>query len=151
MVEDSFLTQVITQPTRENIILDLQLVSDPDLIRNCEVGEKLNGCDHHIIRFNVSVQHKLVENPTLMPDYRKANFNLARELLPPAAWGHINGDINISTIEDTGTVFRDKLLEVERTIVPMKSRRVNGAVDPPWMNMEIKRAINMKKRNYNLM
>ncbi len=144
MVEDSFLTQGITQPTRGNNILDLVLVSDHDLIRDCEVGEKLSGCHHHIIHFNVSVQHKLIENPTLIPDYRKTNFNLARELLPPAAWDNINGDIDVSTIEDTWTVFRDKLLEVERTTVPMKFRRVYGAVNQPWMTMEIKRAINAK-------
>ncbi len=30
MVEDSYLTQVVTQPTRENNMLDLVLVSDPD-------------------------------------------------------------------------------------------------------------------------
>ncbi len=38
MVEDSFLIQVVTQPTRENNLLDLVLVNDPDLIRDCEVG-----------------------------------------------------------------------------------------------------------------
>ncbi len=59
MVEDSFLTQVVIQPTRENNILDLVLESDPDLVRDCEVGEKLGGYDHNIIRFNVCVQHKL--------------------------------------------------------------------------------------------
>ncbi len=47
MVEDTFLTQTVNQPTRENNILDLILVTDPDLIRNCEVGEKWSGCDHH--------------------------------------------------------------------------------------------------------
>ncbi len=86
MIEDSFVTQVVTQLTRENNILDLVLVSDPDLVRNCEVEEKLGGSDHNIIRFNVCVQHNLDNNPTLIPDYRKANFNLAREMLPPAAW-----------------------------------------------------------------
>ncbi len=40
MVEDSFLTQVTTQPTRENNILDQVLLSDADLIRDCEVREK---------------------------------------------------------------------------------------------------------------
>ncbi len=34
MIEYSFLTQVITPLTRENSILDLVLVSDPDLIRD---------------------------------------------------------------------------------------------------------------------
>lgn len=51
MVEDYVLPQVVTQPTRENILLHLILVNDPDLIRDREVGENLNGCDHHLIRF----------------------------------------------------------------------------------------------------
>ncbi len=49
MVEDSFLKQIVNQPTREHNILDLVLVTDPDLIHDCAVGEKLNGCDHHLI------------------------------------------------------------------------------------------------------
>ncbi len=81
-------------------MLDLVLVSDPDLIRDCEVGEKLCGCDHHIIRFTVFVQNKLVDNSKLIPDFRKANFNLARELLPPTAWKHIDSNLNVITIED---------------------------------------------------
>ncbi len=43
----TFLTHIITQSTRENYILDLVLVTDPDLARKGRVGEKLNGCDHH--------------------------------------------------------------------------------------------------------
>ncbi len=122
MVEDSFLTQVVTQPTKENNILDLVLVSDPDLVRDCEVGEKLGGSDYNIIRFNVCVQHKLDDNPTLIPNYRKANFNLACELLPPAAWEYIEHNLYVSTIEDMWTVFRKKHLEVQRMTVPMRSR-----------------------------
>ncbi len=41
VAEDAFLTQIVTQPTRENNILDLVFASDPDLIRVCKVGEKL--------------------------------------------------------------------------------------------------------------
>ncbi len=37
MVEDAFLMQTVNQLTRENNILDQVLVTDPDLIRNCEV------------------------------------------------------------------------------------------------------------------
>ncbi len=75
MVEDSFLKQVVTHPTREKNVLDLVLVSDPDLIGDCEVKEKLGGSDHNINRFNVCVQYKLDDNPTLIPDYRKVNIN----------------------------------------------------------------------------
>ncbi len=87
MVEDSFLTLVVTQPRRKNNIMTLILVSDLDIVRDCEVGEKLGGSDHHIIRFNVCVQHRLDDNPSLIPDYRKTNFSLARDLVPPTEWG----------------------------------------------------------------
>ncbi len=50
MLEDTFLTQIVTQPRRENNFLDLVLVSDTDLTHECQVGEKLEGCDHHFIR-----------------------------------------------------------------------------------------------------
>ncbi len=151
MVEDSFLMQVVIQPTRENNILDLVLVSDPDLVRDCEVEEKLGGSNHIIIRFNICVQHKLDNNPTLVPDYRKANFNVAFELLPPTEWEYIDSNLHVNTIEGMWMVIRDKLLEVQRTTVPMKPRRINGVVDPPWITMAIKGAIDTKKRNYNLM
>ncbi len=35
MLEDAFLTQIVTQQTRENNLLDLILVSDSDLSRGC--------------------------------------------------------------------------------------------------------------------
>ncbi len=33
MLEDTFMTQIISQPTRENNILDLVYLTDPDLVR----------------------------------------------------------------------------------------------------------------------
>lgn len=37
-------------------------VSDPDLIPDGWLGEKRNGCDHHLIRSKVSIDHELTEN-----------------------------------------------------------------------------------------
>ncbi len=81
MLEDTFLTQIVTQPTRENNLLDLVLVSDSDLTRECQVGENLDGCDHHLIRLKIRTDYELTENTSKIPDYKRANFNLARELL----------------------------------------------------------------------
>ncbi len=39
---------------------------------------------------------------------------------------------------------------VERETVPMKPRRVNFTLNPPWMTKDIKRAVKRKK-NYHLM
>lgn len=45
-----------------------------------------------------------------------------------------------------------RILEVERTILlPMNTRRVNGAADSPGITSEVKRTINFKKTNYNIL
>ncbi len=78
MLEDTFLTQIVTEPTRENNLLDLVLVSDSGLTRECQVGEKLDGCDHHLIRLKIRTDHELTINPSKIPDNKRANFNLAQ-------------------------------------------------------------------------
>ncbi len=39
MLEDTFLTQIVTRTTRGNNLLDVVLVSDSDLTRECQVGD----------------------------------------------------------------------------------------------------------------
>ncbi len=68
MEEDAIFTQIVTQPTRENNILDLVFASDPGLIRNCKVSEKLSGCDRHLILFNIKTECTLGDNKTKIPD-----------------------------------------------------------------------------------
>ncbi len=100
-----------------------------------------------MIRFRIRTKHQLTENKSKVPDYRNANFDLARELLLSETWEQQNG----ISLDQEWSAFRDKLIEVERMTVPMKFRRANGSTNPPWITAEIKRAIKVKKTNYNLM
>ncbi len=147
MVEDAFLTQIVTQPTRKKNILDLAFTSDPDLVRDLKVGEKLGGSEHHLIRFNVKTKYTLADNETKIPDYQKANFNRACQLTSPGAtWNQLN-----FTHADTAWMgFKNKLLEVERATVPMKTRRVNGTLNLLWMTTDVKRAINSMKKKITI-
>ncbi len=147
MLEDTFLIKIITQPTRENNILDLVLATNPDIVRAERVGEKLSGFHHHLIRFSIRTEHELIENVSRITDYRKANFNLARELLPQSIWE----DLKLVLVNQAWNSIKNKLLEVERTTVPMKTRRTNNGVNSPWLIIQVRRAIILKKRNYNAM
>ncbi len=126
MLEDNFLTQIVTQPTRENNLLDVVLVSDSDLTRECQVGEKLDGCDHHLIRLKIRTDHELTQNASKIPDYKRANFNLARELLTQTTWE----STNLTSVEGAWNGFKNKVLEVERTNDPMKTRKTYNAISP---------------------
>ncbi len=133
MLEDAFLTQIVTQPRRENNLLDLVLVSDLDLARECQVGENLSGCDHHLIRLTIRTGQELTDNKSRIPEYRRAYFNVARELLSQTTWEPMNS----TPIDGSWNGFKCKLLEVERTSVPMKTRRINNAISPPWITPQV--------------
>ncbi len=62
MAKDAFLTQIVTQPMRENNILDLIFASDSDLVRDLKMGEKQDCRDHHLIKFNVKTRYTLTDN-----------------------------------------------------------------------------------------
>ncbi len=124
MLEDTYLTQLITYSTQENI-LDLVFVTDPDFVHEGRVGEKLNSCDHHLIRFSTRTDHDLLENVSKIPNLRKANLNLALELLFHSTWEALN----LSLVDDAWNSFRNKLQEEERTTVPMKNRRTDNGVN----------------------
>ena len=49
MVNDSYLTQHVTRPTRGSNILDLVLITKPNMISEVEVREHLANCDHNIL------------------------------------------------------------------------------------------------------
>ncbi len=147
MVEDAFLTQIVTRPTRENNILDLVLTSDPDVIRYLKVGEKLDGNDHHFIRFKVKTKYTLADNKTKIPDYKKAKLNRARQVIPPAAtWNQLN-----FTHADTAwTDFKSKLLAIERETALWKQEGLTVPLTHrAWQ--KTKGTINREKRNYSLL
>ncbi len=89
MIDDVFPTQIVNQPTRQNNILDLVLVTDPDLMRNCEVCEKkkLSGREHHLSRFNVKTEYNLTNNCQRYQTIRKKTL-IAYESCYPIQYGN---------------------------------------------------------------
>jgi hypothetical protein len=54
IIQDNFLTQLVTEPTREHNILDLVLSTSSDSIKNLSVGEKFS--NHNMITFLLTGQ-----------------------------------------------------------------------------------------------
>ena len=86
-IQDSFLHQVVTQPTRITAdcksILDLVLVPLPDLIQNLEHHTPIGTSDHNTLTWTALSAG--VVGPSRQPvgrkNYRKANFGLIRDEL----------------------------------------------------------------------
>ncbi len=55
-VENSCLSQMVSEPMHDNNIIDLALVTRDNLVENITVGEHLRSCYHRLVRFEVRAQ-----------------------------------------------------------------------------------------------
>lgn len=73
-LEDSYLTQMVTEPILHNNILDLVIVTQDNLVRNIAVGEHLGSCDHKLVRVDIKTHINDTENKVMVPYFKRANF-----------------------------------------------------------------------------
>ena len=77
-IQNNFLHQKVEHPTRGKNILDLIICNDENLVEYLYIGESLADSDHQSIRFNINVKIAIIENRTLVPNFRMANFEVMR-------------------------------------------------------------------------
>ncbi len=77
-LEDKVFSQLVYEPMHENNILNLIIVSQDHLINNVAVGEHLGPCNHKLICGNVDTVIHVVENKTLVPNFRRGNFAILK-------------------------------------------------------------------------
>ena len=56
LIQDSFLTQHVLEPTREENVLDLVLSSQIEIVDNVKIHEPLGNSDHNQIHFGIKVK-----------------------------------------------------------------------------------------------
>ena len=59
VIQDSFLTQHVLEPTRGENVLDIVLSSQKELVDNVKIFELLGNSDHNQIHFDINVKQKV--------------------------------------------------------------------------------------------
>nr|XP_053653822.1 uncharacterized protein LOC128703245 [Cherax quadricarinatus] len=85
-VQDWFLEQVVTKPTRGNNLLDLVLANKESLINNLEVNDELGESDHKSLSINISWNYPDNCNQISVPDFRLADFKGLKNYLGGLNW-----------------------------------------------------------------
>ena len=80
-VADNFLTQLVSEPTREGALLDLVFVNREGLVDDVAVGGRLGHSDHEIIEFSILRETRKGDSRTAILDFQRADFVLFRHLL----------------------------------------------------------------------
>ncbi len=115
-LEDNFLSQLVSEPTRENSIHDLVIVSQDHLINNVEVGEHLGSCDHKLVCSDISTIINIFENKMPVSNFRRDNSeDLRRAVL------HLQLP-DRAQVDETWPYFKNKLLTQQRNFVPYCKR-----------------------------
>jgi len=84
--EDNFLSQVIDSPTRGDTTVDLLLTTINELIGDIRIGGCL-GCSNYImVEFMFWKDMRQVKSKIRKLHFRKANFQLFRELINKTPW-----------------------------------------------------------------
>ena len=145
-VEDNFLFQLVTEPTRENNLLDLILTTQEHLLDNVRVGEQLQNCDHNMVRFTIRA-------PVLSKSTRKNQLNFNRAdylgLRQELTNMHIDypPECNINTLWNN---FKANFLSSQQRYIPVSSGQCCRNRNAPWFNSNIKSAIINRNRLYTL-
>ena len=144
-LNDFFLTQVNTLPTRGNNILDLIINSLPDQIENISKLKPMDSglfTDHDTILFNLKTSIKAAPklNRTVF-DYRRGNMDGLRSALAMTDFSKI-----IDSGEDINNCWeqwKNTFLSVVRIYIPTK--KIKGRNSPPWINGSIIHEIRKKE------
>ncbi|PKU39627.1 hypothetical protein llap_10073 [Limosa lapponica baueri] len=122
-VEDNFLTELESEPTKEGALLDL-FVNREGLVGAVMTGGHLRHSDDEIIEFLVLGQVRSGGSRTASLDFR-ADFGLFRSLVDRVPWESV---LKGKEIQGGWTFFKKKVLKLQEQAIPV-CRKPIKAID----------------------
>ena len=141
--EDNFFAQHVdfatlpaagTQP-------DLVFSSDANLVLDVQSIGALGTSDHTMLLVTIDGAVRRSSSSELIPDWKKADMEGLRRELAEIDWDAKFVD---QGCEESWSVFKTALDDLQSKYVPLKQRRVSNR--PVWMNTSILRSIRKKRR-----
>ena len=127
-LRDGFLEQVVTQPTREQAILDLVMRNEADLIRKLKVKEPLGSNDHNRIEFTLQFEGEKLESDVMVLQLNKGNYKDMREELARVDW---KGSRAGKTVEQQWQEFLGVIREAQQKFIPRRRIHAKGRTRHP--------------------
>ena len=87
LIQDSFLTQHVLEPTRGENVLDIVLSSQKELVDNVKIFEPLGNSDHNQIHFDINVKSESKNKKTYKRNFHKG-LQRYEKILSTADWNN---------------------------------------------------------------
>ena len=89
LIQDSFLTQHVLEPTRGENVLDIVLSSQKELVDIVKIVEPLGNSDHNQIHFDINVKSESKNKKTYKRNFHKGNYKDMRKYLAKLDWNNM--------------------------------------------------------------
>ncbi|KAK4812550.1 hypothetical protein QYF61_008895 [Mycteria americana] len=146
-VADNFLTQLVSEPTREGAPLDLLFTNREGLVSDVMVGGCLGQSDHEMIEFLICGEVARGVSKTATLDFRRADFGLFRRLVERVPW---EAALMGKGVQEGWTFFKEEVLKAQEQAVPRCRKTSRWGRRPAWLTRELWLELRRKRRVYDL-
>jgi len=146
-VEDNFLMQLGSDPTRGGALLDVLFSNREGLVGGVVVGGHPGLRNHELIDFSVHGEVKRGASKTTTMDFWRAAFGLFRMLVKRVPWERV---LKGKGVQAGWTFFKKEVLKAQEQAVPMGHKTSWWGRQLGWLNRELLGRFSKKRRVYHL-
>ena len=145
LANNNYLTQMVTEPTRGENILDLILTTTPDLIDFVQVHPGMS--DHYAVTAEINMRAKFnPQKPRSVYSYKRANWDKIKNDLHEFQHNFLASTPYDNPVNDNWQNLKSAIMDSVKINIPTKSLKTQFNL--PWFNQDLKRAVRKKKRLY---
>ncbi|GAB0207083.1 hypothetical protein GRJ2_003173900 [Grus japonensis] len=115
-VEDNFLTQLVSEPTRGGVSLDLLFTNREGLVGDVVVRGHLGLSDHEMIEFSIHGEVRRGISKTTTMDFQRTDFGLLRTVVERVPWKIV---LKGKGVQEGWAFFKKEVLKAQEQAVPM--------------------------------
>ncbi|GAB0178757.1 hypothetical protein GRJ2_000341000 [Grus japonensis] len=147
LLGDNFLSQLLSEPTRKDALLDLLFVNREGLVGDMTVGGCLGRNDHKMVQFKIfGVMRKKISRVATL-DFRRAKFKLLEELFGSVPWEPAFEGLEI---HESWLAFENHLLKAQEQAMPLCRKSNKWVRRPICLNSELLLELRQKNKLYDL-
>jgi len=140
-IEDNFLSQVIATSARGDAILDRMVTKASELISDVKIGGSLGCSDPVLVEFTPLRDTGKVTSIVRTLNFRKANFQLFKELVSRIPWETVLRDRGA---EQSWQVFKDAFHRAQELSVPTCKKAGKEGKRPAWLSRDL--SVKLKRK-----
>jgi len=146
-IDDNFLMQVVEEPTRKGVLLDLVLKNKEGLVEDVKVGGRLGCSDHEMVEFRILRGGSRGISRIKTLDFRRANFGLFKELLGGILWARA---LEGRGVQECWSLFKHHFLHAQERCIPLRKKSRKGGRRPTWMSKELLAELRWKRKVHGM-